>query len=661
MTGGAEKLGKLLRVLVVEDSPLDAELLLRELQRGDFEIVHERVETRDAMKEALANRKWDIVVSDYSMPTFDAPSALSVLQASGIDIPFIVVSGTVGEESAVEALKAGANDFLIKGRLARLLPAIERELREATVREERRNVEKALRESEEQVRLLLDSTEDGIYGVDLDGRCTFANAACLRILGYARQDDLRGRPMHGLMHAKQADGTACVEVECPIFLAGFRPEATVIADDVLWRSDGTRFAAELRSFPVRRDGAHVGSVVTFVDVTQRKRLEEQVRQSQKMEAIGGLAGGVAHDFNNLLSVIIGYSSLALESLEEGTSWRSEFEEVKRAGERGAELTRQLLAFSRQQILQPKVLDLNQIIGGVEKMLRRLVGEDVELSLLTSHALGNVLADPSQMEQVIMNLVVNARDAMPDGGKLSIATENVDLDAECAATHLGVSPGRYVMLSVSDSGMGMDPATRAHIFEPFFTTKEKGKGTGLGLSTVFGIVRQTSGHIWVESEPGNGATFKIYLPRKVGELEVVTTATAAPTTLRGSETILLVEDEEQVRDLSRTILRRFGYNLLEAKNGGEALLICEKHSSKIHLLLTDVVMPLMSGRELAERLVPTRPGMKVLYVSGHTENSVARHGVLDAEIAFLQKPIIPDLLLKKVREVLDASPASARRH
>ena len=349
------------------------------------------------------------------------------------------------------------------------------------------------------------------------------------------------------------------------------------------------------------------------DVTERKgaeaalrRTEEQLRQAQKMEAIGNLAGGVAHDFNNLLSVILSYSSMLAQDMTPSDPRRADLLEIEAAGKRAVDLTRQLLAFGRQQILQPRIVDLNDVVAGMENMLRRLISESIELAVLPGAALGKVMVDPGQVEQVIMNLAVNSRDAMPDGGKLIIETGNVELDSKYASAHFGATPGPHVMLAVTDTGTGMDRATQARMFEPFFTTKEKGKGTGLGLATVFGIVRQSGGNVWVYSEPGRGTTFKVYFPcSDPAAVAAVTPTPPATGGLRGTETVLLVEDEERVRVLARTVLRRYGYHVLEAQSGGDALLICEQHTAAIHIMVTDVVMPRMSGRQLAER---NRTGM-----------------------------------------------------
>ncbi|MFZ5895531.1 MAG: ATP-binding protein [Myxococcota bacterium] len=392
------------------------------------------------------------------------------------------------------------------------------------------------------------------------------------------------------------------------------------------------------------------------------RSEEQLRRSQKLEAVGRLAGGIAHDFNNLLTAVISYSEILLNEVPE-LSGREELQEIHRAGQRAATLTRQLLAFSRQQVLEPRVLDLNEIIKGCSNLLRRILGEDIELRTIAGPLLGHVRADPGQLEQVIMNLAINARDAMPNGGKLSIQTANVELDEVHAREYLGIRPGLYVMLAVTDTGVGMDRATQSRIFEPFFTTKDQGKGTGLGLSTVFGIVKQSGGGIWVYSEPGAGATFKLYFPRTDAALDSIPPLDSQPNAHRGSETILLVEDDEQVRNVATSILRRCGYHVLEARTPAEALLISEQHPVRIHLLLTDVVMPKMSGRELAERLHRSRADMNVLFMSGYTDDAVLHHGVLDSDVAFVQKPLTPDSLCRKVRQVLDGvrgSPAGNLR-
>ena len=402
------------------------------------------------------------------------------------------------------------------------------------------------------------------------------------------------------------------------------------------------------------DGQLVRVWGTQRDVTDQRHLEEQFRQSQKMEAVGQLAGGIAHDFNNLLTAILGNTQLLLRELPPGDSKRGDVEEIRKASERAASLTRQLLAYSRRQMLQPVVLDLNVVVSEMDKLLRRLIGEHIALVTVLAPDLGRVKADPNQLEQVIVNLAVNARDAMPEGGKLTIETANVDLDEGFAQAHLGSVPGAYAMLAVTDTGSGMDATVRAHLFEPFFTTKEVGKGTGLGLATVYGIVKQSDGYISVYSEPGHGSSFKIYLPR----IATPARAAAGPQKggpARGTETVLVVEDEPAVLSLSRRALEAQGYVVLAASDAAAALRVVERHGGMIHLLLTDVVMPGLSGRELADQLAGQRPGIRVLYMSGYPGDAVVQHGTLPSGSAFLQKPFSPDGLARKVRDVLDARP------
>ena len=391
---------------------------------------------------------------------------------------------------------------------------------------------------------------------------------------------------------------------------------------------------------------------------RERKHEEQLRQSQKMEAVGRLAGGVAHDFNNLLTAILGYSQLMQARLDQSSPLHREGEEIQKAGQRAASLTRQLLAFSRKQVLQPKVLDLNTVVTDIDKMLARLIGEDIEMIAFPDPKLGRVKADPGQIEQVIMNLAINARDAMPQGGKLIIQTSNVSLeDSYTSKRSLNLKPGPYVMLAVTDTGYGIDQKILPHIFEPFFTTKEQGKGTGLGLSTVYGIVNQSGGDIWVETDTGRGTTFKIYLPRVDNPAEEQQASEQRESLFSVSETVLLVEDEDVVRNLVREILKMNGYNVLQAANGREALPICEQHVGPIHLMLTDVVMPQMGGRELAERVASLRPEMKVLFMSGYTDDAIVHYGVLDSGVAFIQKPFTPDSLARKVRDMLDSTAKS----
>jgi signal transduction histidine kinase/CheY-like chemotaxis protein len=389
-----------------------------------------------------------------------------------------------------------------------------------------------------------------------------------------------------------------------------------------------------------------------------RKTEAQLRQSQKMEAIGRLAGGVAHDFNNMLTAITGYSEMLLSDLPPADPHRRGLEEIRKAADRAAALTSQLLSFSRRQILAPRVLDLNEVVSGVDSMLRRLIGEDILLADSLSPSLGRTMADPHHVEQLLVNLVVNARDAMPEGGKLTIETANVDLDETYVSRQPNAKPGPHVMLAVSDTGCGIDPQVLPHIFEPFFTTKEKGKGTGLGLATVFGIVSQSGGHVTAYSEPGRGTAFKVYLPRLADSNAEATAPAAGPASPSlGSETVLLVEDEGAVRALAAEILRRRGYEVVEASGGSEALGLAAGRGGQIGLLVTDVVMPNMSGRQLAERLAALRPGLRVLYMSGYTDNAIVHHGVLDRGVSFIQKPFTPESLARKVRETLDA-PAPA---
>jgi two-component system, cell cycle sensor histidine kinase and response regulator CckA len=547
-------------------------------------------------------------------------------------------------------MHAGAHDYVLKDKLGRLVPAIERELRECRARGE-------LREVQSRFRRLSESGIIGINIADVNGDILEANDAYLRMVGYSREELLQGA-------VRWADLTP--------------PEFRHHAERAVAQLQASGVAIPWETETFHKNGSRIAMLVGVAmpeyprciaftaDLTERKQAEagraraeaalrlseEQFRQAQKMEAVARLAGGVAHDFNNVLSVILSYSEMMLSTVKREDPMREDLGEILKAGHRAAALTRQLLMFSRQQVVDPKVLDLNGVLAGTEKMLRRLLGEDVDMVLTPSPSLGKVKADPGSIEQVVMNLVVNARDAMPTGGKLTIETANTTLDEAYANEHLGVKPGPHVMLAVSDTGTGMDRETQARIFEPFFTTKEKGRGTGLGLSTVFGIVQQSGGSVWVYSEPGQGTSFKVYLPVVEGTVDEARPPVAL-TTLRGSETILLVEDEVQVRAVARGILERQGYAVIEAQSGAEAILACKQHGGAIDLLLSDVVMPKMSGPELARQLGAERPLMKILCMSGYTDDAVVRHGALGAGIAFIQKPFTPDTLARKVREVLDA--------
>jgi two-component system cell cycle sensor histidine kinase/response regulator CckA len=508
---------------------------------------------------------------------------------------------------------------------------------------DRKKAEESLRRSESRFRALFENALDAVLISDDLGAYVDANPAACKLLGMFH-DDVIGR--------KLSDFTDSIP-----YAPGFLSQQQFIEDGAtsrlfpLRRMDGTIVEVDSTTTANFLPGRHLS---LLRDVTERRKLEEQLRQSQRLESVGMLAGGIAHDFNNLLTVIAGYADITLKRLDKSDPLALYLEEINKAADRAASLTRQLLAFSRKQVLQPKVLDLNSVIANIEKMLRRLVGEDMELRTSMAPELGKVKADPGQIEQVIMNLAVNARDAMPKGGKITIETANIYLDAEYARQHIGVKPGWYVMLVVSDNGHGMDAETQKSIFEPFFSTKPVGKGTGLGLATVYGIVKQSSGNIWVYSEVGVGSSFKIYLPPVEGEIAESPAVVTRPEARARTETILLAEDEEMVRNLARDSLKLYGYQVLDAASAGEAMLIAKEHDGPIHLLLTDVVMPRISGKELAERVGSLRPDMRVLYMSGYTDQSIVHHGVLDEGIAFLGKPFTPDALALKVAEVLGVS-------
>lgn len=513
---------------------------------------------------------------------------------------------------------------------------------------ERKRTEEQLHESERKYRLLFETNPEPMFVYDCETlRILAANTAAIARYGYSEAEfgDLTIRDV--------APGEEWGRFEHEL---SSRPDPGAIHSAVHHRAkDGRLFDVDLVARPLEFAGRRARLVLAR-DVTAQRLLEEQLRQSQKMEAVGQLAGGIAHDFNNLLTAILGSTQLLLHATPAGDPRREDAEEIRNAGVRAAELTRQLLAFSRRQVLAPKVLELNAAVANMDRMLRRLIGEHIELVTSLAATAGAVHADPGQLEQVLLNLVVNARDAMPHGGRVTIETARVTAAEELVERRHRLPPGDYVCLAVTDSGLGMDEATQAHLFEPFFTTKDVGKGTGLGLATVYGIVKQSGGHIWVYSEPGRGTTVKVYLPRVGAAVEAVTPIADPPALRGGDETVLLVEDATPVRMLARRSLEARGYRVLDAADGPSALRTASTHAGGIDLLVTDVVMPGMSGRELAERLAPARPMMKVLYTSGYTDDAMVLQGVLTAGVAFLQKPFVPDALARKVREVLDGDQA-----
>ncbi|MBI3662327.1 MAG: response regulator [Acidobacteria bacterium] len=632
--------------LLVEDNPGDAQLIQELLAEAGGSHLHlEWTGRLSSALERLAGGQIDLLLLDLSLPDSQGFETFARVSACAAHLPIIVITGLEDEEMALRILREGAEDYVLKGQLdGRLL------LRAIRYAMGRKRAAEALRESEQRYRELFENATYGIYRATLDGNFLDVNSTLVRILGYQAREEVLGLNLFTDVFCDPGHFKRLME-QC-------EEAAEVHGTEVDWKQESGRgITVRLSGRLVRnRTGELDHCEVIAEDVTERRALQEQLRQAQKMEAIGRLAGGIAHDFNNLLSVIIGYSESLVEGLGQRESLRDKAEEIKKAADSAASLTRQLLAFSRQQVLAPKVLDLGLVVRDTESMLRRLIGEDVDLLTVAEPDLGQVKADPGQMEQVILNLAINARDSMPEGGKLTIETRNAELGENYLARRPLMRPGSYVLLAISDNGMGMDAATQARIFEPFFTTKEQGKGTGLGLATVYGIVKQSGGHIWVYSEPGQGTTFKIYLPRVERSLETAAAGRAPAGPVTGTETILLVEDAVPLRQLACQYLEGIGYTVLSAADGAEAVRIAEKHPGPIDLLLTDVILPGLSGRKVAEHLTAMRKGIKVLYMSGYTNNAIIHHGILDAGVAFLQKPFRLADLAVKIYELLRSEAA-----
>ncbi len=770
-----------IRILIVEDLPADAELAQREIRKTLESCIFQRVETREDYVVALVEFQPDIIISDYRMPRFDGLTALKLALEKTPLVPVIILTGAINEDTAVECMKAGANNYVIKEHLKRLGQAVVHALEEKRVRQDRQQAERLLLFNEKRYRQLVESSNDWLWEMDSDSVYTFASPHCREFLGYEPEEiigkrpyDLmppeeakrvsaifkiiKGRrdPFRGLENTNVHKNGSLVYMEtsgAPIFddngnFLGYRgldrniterkraeqairesearyrtlihtlPDAMVAVDlsgritysspsthrlmspgnepsrEVLghaitdWihpdyhakalagmkhvqeggvfqneeflivRRDGSTFFAEMTASCIKDDqGKVIGMLALARDISDRKRTEEertqlqaQLLQAQKMESIGRLAGGVAHDFNNMLSVILGYTELIQNQLSPDDPMVSDVMQIERAGRRARDITQQLLAFSRKQIIEPTLLDLNELVAATQQGLARLIGEDIDLRFCPEPDLFKIKFDHSQLDQILINLAVNARDAMPQGGKLTIETANIRIDESFSREHLGFLPGDYVLLTVSDTGIGMDRMTLSHAFEPFFTTKAIGKGTGLGLATVYGIVTQGGGFIEAFSEPSKGSTFKIYFPRMTEDALPQPEAKVFPLE-QGNGTVMVVEDDGMVRDMTVAMLQSVGYKVLPAETPNDALDFCQKSGTPIDLLITDVVMPELSGAELRDKILEVRPGIKVLFISGYAGDIIAHHGVLDEGVNFIRKPFSMNDLALAVRNVI----------
>jgi two-component system, cell cycle sensor histidine kinase and response regulator CckA len=640
-------------ILVVEDDPAHSEVVARVLSaHGGFGLRF-AASLADAQR-AIAEKTPALILADLNLADGKAFELLSY-PTNQPGLPVLVMTSHGDEQTAVSAMRAGALDYLVKSPEAfgGLPHAIERALREWRLIESRRAAEAALRESEERFRVFFESSPDACKFVTSEGVFIDINRAAEEMFGY-RRDEVVGKtvPELGLFHDDSLPIARTMANDCLEGVACPPAELTVV------HRSGRQLVVEARTVAVRfRDG--FGILTALRDISARKqaeiaqrRLEEQLRQASKMEAVGRLAGGVAHDFNNLLTGIRGFTDILISGVAEGDPAHADLLEIQRATQRAATLTGQLLAFSRKQMVEPVVVDLNQLLSGAMGILERLIGEDVHVVFRPAANLHAVRIDPSGMEQVLINLAVNARDAMPQGGQLSIETSEVQVDAEMCRNHLDAKPGRHILLSVKDTGVGMPEGVLSRLFEPFFTTKGLGRGTGLGLSIIYGIIQQGGGFVLVESDVGRGSTFRIYLPA-VLDKPTVHAASVEPELAKGTETILLVEDEVLVRSLVSKFLNSQGYRVLSAARGSDAIQLAAEHGSRIDLLLSDVILPNMNGRQIYERLAHSMPSLRVLFMSGYTENIIAPHGVLEGGFYFVQKPFSLKELARKVREALDA--------
>lgn len=640
-----------LNILVIEDSNADFLMVERHLRQKGLPTRCSRVDSLAGLKEAIGRKSWDLVLSDYNVPQLNFREILNQLLAGLPYVPIIMVTGSLGEEKAVELLKLGVRDFVLKGNLARLMPAIERSLSDAAECRTKRAAEEELRESNERFRMIFEHSIDAILLTRIDGSILAANPEACRIFGMS-ETEIRHSGCSGLVDAEDSRFSALLEVQ--------KRTGRCCGEVMMKRRDGSRFPAETSSADFTdRDGIQKTSMI-IRDITERRKLEEQIRQAQKMEAVGQLAGGVAHDFNNILSVISGFSQLILNQEEDNETVKKYVEEIMRASERAVALTRSLLTFSRKQAVTLAVIDISEVITENEAFLRRLIREDVELNISCSVEPLTVLADQGQMEQVIMNLVANARDAMPNGGKLSIETLPATLDQEFIETHGFGKAGAYSSFTVSDTGVGMDKGMQSHIFEPFFTTKEQGKGTGLGLSMAYEIVKKHDGFITVSSRPGIGTIFKAFLPLVQAAALVGQMETAGLNPLRGgSETILVCEDDAALLKLTTKMLGHYGYSVIEAVDGLDAVGKFVEYGDRIDLVILDAIMPNKNGKLACDEMRMLRPGLKVLFVSGYTRDIFAEDNVCDGKSVFIQKPVSPDVLLSNVREMLDTQAPGGR--